>query len=159
MQPFHLFIVQPKKCFVICCYVLPFYCGIILPQAGQLHVEMNILLRFHPFILHSVQVSHNSSSSEHHVVWVLFISWLNFPSATATAANHFCSSDNSGWVVDLVSFTFRRNFTIHYRHCLDTLRCQLSISWFINFLGLCFSGTGCLLLFCGALWLAVFAGK
>ena len=62
-------------------------------------------------------------------------------SAPATVMNHICGSYNCGWVVSLVSFAFRRDFTVHYGHHFDALHCQLGISGLSDFLYSIFFGT------------------
>ena len=71
---------------------------------------------------------------KNHVMWILLVGCFYVPSAPVTVMNHISGSYNCGWVVNLVSFAFRRDFTVHDGHGSDALCCQLSISGLSDFL-------------------------
>ena len=79
-----------------------------------------------------------------------------------TATNHIGGSYNCGWVVNLVSFAFRRDFTVHDGYGFDALYCQLSISGLSDFLhgaGSVLFGMAASIFFAGVLCLEFLAGK
>ena len=91
-------------------------------------MEMNILLWLHPFILHPVEVANYSTVPKYHVMRIFLVTFFYIPSAPVATMNHICGSYSCWWVVNLVSFAFRWDLTVHYGHCFDALCCQLSIS-------------------------------
>ena len=77
--------------------------------------------------------------------------------------NHIGGPYNYGWVVNLVSFAFRRDFTVHDGHGSDALCCQLSISGLSDFLcgagSVLFGTAASSFFFAGALCLELLADK
>ena len=125
-------------------------------------MEVNILLWLHPFIPDPVEVANYSASLKNHVMWILLVGSFYVPSAPVTATNHIGGSYNSGWVVNLISFAFRRDFTVHDGHGSDALCCQLSISHLSDFcavLAVFFLARLPPVFFAGALCLEFLAGK